>query len=518
MNKYLALPVLSALAFSSLSAEDWSPVGAKGLAMSGAQVANPEGSQAILTNPAALGKKDMNRADLALPLTISLGSAGTLIEDADRLYKQFDDPAAGGVQASLDRLGDGTGTAAETQSDIKKVSDFLTKDAKVLDKPGQGIRFGANGALTARWGRVGIAVGGRAYAAGSVNYDSSLKFSSTGTTSFISSGTVADIKALPGATNPADAQLVANVAKVKTVMTTDDVADANDLNDAQLTAMVHAVGGSGADLGADQIQLVASLADETNRVATGVKSGSETAAVGTKTTLDNATGVDVRALYTKELAVSYGFSFMDDKLHIAPTLKMIQGETRQSYVRLVDDTDTDVGDELTEDRNAKETTTFGVDLGLLYQPHPKWSLGLVLKDLNSPSFDMANGEEIELKAAARAGASYEYSQKNGWRGLVALDADLIENESSIMKGHESQQVALGVAQELMGFLSLRGGVAKDLASEGEGLSYSAGLGVQVYRFYIDLAGAISSDEVTIDGEDYPVRGGVGLTIGWNQNF
>ena len=203
---------------------------------------------------------------------------------------------------------------------------------------------------------------------------------------------------------------------------------------------------------------------------------------------------------------------------MAPVVKLIQGETRFSAVRLVDDTDTDLGDELTEDKNSKSTTAIGVDLGIMYQPHPKWSLGLVAKDLNSPSFDLSNGQQVELKPAIRVGASYEYTQKPGWRGLIAFDADALKNESTLLIGHDSQQIAIGVSQELMGFLSLRVGANKDLASEGEGVSYSAGLGFQLYRFYIDLAAMMATDEVAIDGDDYPTRGGAGITIGWNQNF
>jgi len=99
------------------------PIGAKGLGMAGAQVADPEGSQAILVNPAALGKKDQNRADVALPLTVTLGSSGGLIENADQLYKKYDDPSTG-VQASLDRLGDTTANAATMGADIKKYPIF----------------------------------------------------------------------------------------------------------------------------------------------------------------------------------------------------------------------------------------------------------------------------------------------------------------------------------------------------------------------------------------------------------
>jgi hypothetical protein len=186
----------------------------------------------------------------------------------------------------------------------------------------------------------------------------------------------------------------------------------------------------------------------------------------------------------------------------------------------MDGDEVDIGDELEEKKNLKKASTFSVDLGILYQPKPKWSFGLVARDLNSPTFEMKNGlREIELKPAVRGGVAYEFSQKPGWRGVVEVDADLIENESVVVIGSESQQLAAGISQELMGFLSLRGGLAKDLsADEGDGMSYSAGIGLQAYRFYLDLAGVISSEKVTVDGDDFPTRGGFGLTLGWNNNF
>jgi hypothetical protein len=463
-----------------------------------------------LINPAALGDKTMNRFDVSLPISVMVGAAGSLVENADKLMKAYDaDNSATSVKNSLDRLGNNQ-PKPDIGQDIKTISDFLTKDAKVLDQPGQGIRADVAAALTARWGRLGLSVGTRTHAGGTVRYDSNFSFSSTGSSSFLTQSAVDDIKlnTLAAGYNPA------NVAAVRAEMTTPATSGLTDPNIAYYVGSLEGVG-SDRLLTTDEISLLASLADETNQVSAGTK----TANNGTTTTkIDNSTGVEIRGLMTKEIAMAYSFSFLEDSLHIAPAIKLIEGETRYSFVRLLDSADTDIGDELTEDRKVVNTTTFGIDLGLMYQPYKKLNLGLVARDLNSPRFDMWDGSELELKPSVRAGVAYAFSQKPGWRGCVAFDADLIETKSAVLIGHSSQQLAFGLSQEMMGFLSLRAGAAKDLASEGDGVSYSAGIGLQLYRFYLDVGAALATEDVTVDGEDFPTRGGVGVTLGWNQNF
>jgi hypothetical protein len=55
---------------------------------------------------------------------------------------------------------------------------------------------------------------------------------------------------------------------------------------------------------------------------------------------------------------------------------------------------------------------------------------------------------------------------------------------------------------------------KNLAQDDIGMMYTAGLGISLWAFRIDAAGAMSKDKTTFDGKDYPreLRGAVQLAV------
>lgn len=502
MKKQSLLAVCALTACSVFGhADAWVPSGAKGLAMGGAQVAFPEGSQAVNVNPAALAKPE--RFDIALPITVTLGSEGSAIESLTSL----EDTWKTSVEPSLDALETANGNKADQ---ITAVSNFITKTAKnALDKPGQGIRANINGALTARWGRFGISAGTRAIAGATIKYDSSFKFSATNG-GFIDDAAADDIRNDAIAAAPSS-----DATEIATAASTGNSSDLSANEIEYYVAQVKASNGT-TSLTTDEKNLLTSLAQVTNQAL----DPTTTTTKGSSTKLENGTGLDIRGVQISEVSLAYGWSFMENKLHVAPSLKIMKGETYTSSITLTDSSDDneDIGDKLDDDKNTKSSTEFTLDVGLLYQQSPKLSFGLVIKDLTSPSFDVANGNDIELETTARVGAAYEYSQKPGWRGVVAADLDLIETESAAVIGADTQIGAIGLSQELAGFLSFRAGLNKNFGGESDGVVYSAGLGFQFFKFYLDLAAAGSSDEVTVDGDDFPTGGGFGVTLGWNMNL
>jgi len=506
-KKILLTACLMTACSMGLNAGEWQTIGAKGVGMGGAQVAIPEGSQAVSINPAALAKEQ--RFDIALPISVTVGSEGDIIESLDSLEKTY----SGTVETALDNLN--TGSAATKGANFKTVSDFITVTAKnKLDKSGQGILANANSALTARWKRFGFSAGIRAMAAGTVTYDSTFSLSSTGGGFFDSAAATqvqGEATAAPAVT---DATTLAD-AKTVHASTTQG---AGGLTEAQVAYYVDQLNGtSNAALTTEQKSLLTAVANDVNGTLNG---GTARTTTDASAKIVNGTGLVIRGIQIKEFAVAYGFSFQENKLHIAPSIKMMKGETFASSITLTDtaDDNKDIGDELDNDTNTVNSTEFTLDVGVIYQVNEKVTLGLMGKDLTSPSFKVAGSNEIKLDPSLRFGSAYEYTQKPGWRGVIAADLDLIESDSAVLIGGSSQQFALGVSQELMGWLSLRAGLNKNLAGESSGLSYSAGLGIQISKFYLDLAGSTSSDEVTVDGDDFPTRGGFGATIGWNMNF
>jgi hypothetical protein len=488
------------------NAEAWNPVGAKGLAMAGAQVANPEGSQAVNINPAALAKEA--RFDIALPITVTVGSEGTLIKDVDALYDSYTNS---GVDTAFEGIKNNP-----TPANIAKVTSFFTEDAAVLNKSGQGILANVNGALTARWQRFGISAGLRAFGGATVVYDGQgFTPVASGKTYLVDAGTTLTASST---TASSEATAIATAAATDT----DGSTLSSTVTAAQVTDYATAIkadrtnGDTTSALTADETALLTDIARDINKSnTTGYSQATE------RGSFNNDTGLTINVLEIREIGLSYAFTIpSNQKLHIAPTFKIMKGEATSSTILLSDATskNVDIGDKLTEDSNTKSSTEFGLDLGLLYDYNDKLTFGLVFKDITSPSFETNSGADIEIDMGARAGAAYEYTQKPGWRGLITADLDLIESDVTGLKNAKSQFIALGISQELMGWLSLRGGLNSNLGGESSGINYSAGLGFQLSKFYLDASAQLSSDEVTVDGDDFPTRGGFGVTLGWNMNF
>lgn len=309
--------------------------------------------------------------------------------------------------------------------------------------------------------------------------------------------------------------ITSTTAQSTSIATNAAVSTGTDLSAASVQALADGVTGtkSGALSTAEETLL-------TNMVREVNTSNANPGSTASTLEIDNNSGLDLRYVTIKEFGIGYGFSFMEDKLHVAPVLKILSGEATSSSINLADSTseNKDIGDELTKDTNSKSSTDFTLDVGLLYEVNERFQVGLSLRDLTSPSFETVSGTDIELEPTARAGVAYQYTDNPGWRGVVAADLDIIKSESAVLKDSDSQQIAVGVSQEMMGWLSLRAGLMKNFAGESDGMVYSAGLGFQIFKAHIDISGVFSSDDVTVDGDDYPTKGGAGASLGLNMNF
>ncbi|MBF0244194.1 MAG: conjugal transfer protein TraF [Planctomycetes bacterium] len=471
MNKsLLSISLAVAATVSLVCAENWMPAGARGVGMGGAEVAVPQGSQAMLANPAALARKDQNRFDIALPVTVGVGAEGTVIETVNRLMDRYDSA----LDAKLNNFSTAA-NAADVLSFLGEVNDTLNVGAI------GGVRANVQGMLTTRWKNLGLYAGTRLYAGAAVTGDTNLAgvFVNTAGASVVSPADLAGVAGLGSWTGSA-----ADIAALKAAIVAQAGRSLTTSEDSLLTSAVNVVAGS-----------------------------------ATATTTSSL-GLTVRTLQTQEIGAGYGFNMMEDKLHITPVFKVIKGETRAFNLKVLDTTNTDIADDLKEDngRATKSSTQIGLDIGVLYEVSDKLMVGLTAKELTSPSFETPLGAEIELKPNVRLGLGYEYSQKSGWRGTLAADLDLLKSESSVLPGVDFQEFALGLNQELMGWLTLRAGLSKNFGGESDGLSYGGGIGLQLWRLYLDVSGTMSSDKVTVDGDDFPTSGGFGVTLGWSQNF
>ena len=216
-----------------------------------------------------------------------------------------------------------------------------------------------------------------------------------------------------------------------------------------------------------------------------------------------ATGI---GLVSVEPTVSLATSLLDDRIFIGANAKMIYASTfiNSDYLR--------TGDFSTfiDNLNSSETKSNkgSLDAGILVKPLKSLNLGVVGRYLNSPSFPVTgrvavqqgNGDvtipllpvtgDLELKPQYRAGVA--------WKPFDSLtltaDYDLTKNKS-FTERTEDQTIAGGAELTMFSeVLSLRAGAYKNTANTNANVVYTAGLGLSLAAFRLDLAGAYDFKE------------------------
>lgn len=219
-------------------------------------------------------------------------------------------------------------------------------------------------------------------------------------------------------------------------------------------------------------------------------------AVNNGTTYLKLTGLSV-----VEVPISYAQSYNINKigeLSIGLSLKYMQGITYNGSVS-IDTKSGDVNDNL--DNADKTSSSFGVDLGMLYIPEKlsDLTIGVVGKNLNSPEFDTIDPNvSYTVDPQVRMGIAY-----TGISSLdIALDVDLTENETFI-KGFDSRYIGGGFNWHPTSWFSLRAGLMDNLSDSTEGVIYTAGLGFGLKWFSFDISAQLSSKNGYYDGEEIP---------------
>ncbi|MEE8589555.1 MAG: conjugal transfer protein TraF [Sulfurimonadaceae bacterium] len=225
---------------------------------------------------------------------------------------------------------------------------------------------------------------------------------------------------------------------------------------------------------------------------------------------NDLTYLDVTGAVLAEVPIAYGHNFETTlgNIMVGGALKYMQAITYTDRLK-IDNSEED-GDDLKKD---KTSSNFGLDLGVAYQPSFSYDLtfGLVAKNLNSPEFDFHDGSKYTIDPLVRAGIAY-----NIFDSLeVAADIDLTSNKV-LTDGLESQMVGGGLNYEpFESFfaLSLRAGLMQNLHSgDKAGLIYTAGMGIGVKWFQIDLSGQMSGNSNTIEDTTVPQYSKVNLAL------
>jgi hypothetical protein len=134
-------------------------------------------------------------------------------------------------------------------------------------------------------------------------------------------------------------------------------------------------------------------------------------------------------------------------------------------------------------------------------------VGLTGRNLNGPKFSWKGPGDIKLDPQIRMGVALQLPVV-----LLALDYDLNKNKSDVLPDYESQMYGLGAEFNLW-LLKLRAGLYKNQASKESGSVYTFGTSLNLLLLDLDIAGAMSTDEVSVGGtEEIRERYSVGLGL------
>jgi len=189
----------------------------------------------------------------------------------------------------------------------------------------------------------------------------------------------------------------------------------------------------------------------------------------------------LRGLEARQLAFSYAYAFADKRFSVGVTGKVIQGAAYNTTTNLQGGVDPNLSDNFGK---AAISTSYGIDLGAMYRPSSWLKFGVVAKDINQPTFDAPGGLQYKLTPQVRGGVAV-----NPWSTMtITADMDITSNQT-LVPGLKSQVLSLGMEQTILSeFLSLRAGTYKNVQDAGSIFTPTAGIGMRIYSFRLDLAG------------------------------
>ena len=183
----------------------------------------------------------------------------------------------------------------------------------------------------------------------------------------------------------------------------------------------------------------------------------------------------------RQAAFSYAYAFSDKMFSFGVTGKVIQGASYNGSMPLNGGDGVSLTDNFGK---ATISTAFGIDAGAIYRPSSWLRFGVVAKDINQPTFDAAGGGELKLNPQVRGGVAV-----NPYSSLtLTADVDATSNKT-LVPGVKSQILSLGAEQTIFSeFLSFRVGGFKNMQDAGTPFIPTAGLGLRIFAFRLDVGG------------------------------
>jgi len=265
----------------------------------------------------------------------------------------------------------------------------------------------------------------------------------------------------------------------------------------------------------DEIEQVASvIAEVAGSLAAGYLTGAGFS--------DNETNIRFNGIMLFEAPVTYARELPWLKnLYVGGNIKFMYGIVGFAEFEVF--SEEDLTESLYKDYRdySKTSTTIGVDIGVLYDLRESWGarFGMVVRNLTYPSFSQpkeakeAGLDKYVIEPQVRIGVAY-------WPlNFITLSADLdVTNNKTVLPGYDSRMLSLGAEVNLLNRpwlnLALRGGFMDNLA-ESYGSMFTAGLGLNLFHFQLDFAGAVSTESTSIaGGQKFPTAliGSLGLSF------
>ena len=222
------------------------------------------------------------------------------------------------------------------------------------------------------------------------------------------------------------------------------------------------------------------------------------------------TYLEAKGFVLAEVPIAYGTSYDIGigNLMVGGAVKYIEAETYIQKFKVDNYGSSDTS------KHNKLNQNFGVDIGLAYVPSfsKNLTIGIVGKDLNTPSFKFEDGSNVKVDPMVRAGVAY-----NIFDSLqIAGDIDLTNNKTMI-NGLNSQNVGGGLDFHPLTWFSIRGGLFQNLDhNDKAGIIYTSGItfGPKVFNF--DISGQMSGNKTSINNVSYPEYAKVNFSL--NSSF
>ncbi len=492
------------------SAVEWLLIGARQRGMGGAGVATADESSAVYWNPASLPAESNWSFGLDGSFSVelapeTLGRLEQLVYTIEDLQTTFTD-----LQASFDALSNPLDPA--TDDDLADVLNLVRNHFADLDRTDLGLRLDGGFNVNVQAGTFGVSVGAVTYFdAGLIADLGGLAMAALGdATSNMDSamylaGTVDLTDPSLAVTYPAEIAGLAST--IESMMTVAGVANPN-----QTTAVLLYIAGMGdatnylySDLEALLTPLgVDSFADAdlTDPQVQSMLVNIVGATLGSGTLIeDNDTGIHLRGAGVAEVAIAKSFPIIKGKLSVGAAVRMMTARTFNIDVTYAEySTATGVNDAL-DDLLAEvqsqfvddplDSTGFGLDLGVDFQLNKFVRLGLTMKNLNRPQFDLPQTtDKFVIEPQVRMGVAVKPLP---WL-LVASDIDLTENRSQVATDYGMRSYSLGAEFSVLKVLQLRAGIYGNLLSLEKPPAFTLGLGVRMGpAFKLDVAANLNAD-------------------------